>query len=176
MKETWKKKDELYFNPNNQKPIKISRCSPFFLVSKWDFERCVCWNCCFFFYSMPLLQVMFSTGPQVPKTHWKQTVFLLERPFHVKAGQSASHSFYTWLPSRCAVFPMTTSVVLNSPLHHGVTRTPVICHLQRQWGIKTDHNQASETACKTLFDDCCQRSDPHIKDEPPVPEWLHQQI
>lgn len=35
---------------------------------------------------------MFSTGPQVPKTHWKQTVFLLERPFHVKAGQSASVS------------------------------------------------------------------------------------
>uniref|UniRef100_A0A674NYK6 type I protein arginine methyltransferase n=1 Tax=Takifugu rubripes TaxID=31033 RepID=A0A674NYK6_TAKRU len=31
--------------------------------------------------------VMFSTGPQVPKTHWKQTVFLLERPFHVKAGE-----------------------------------------------------------------------------------------
>uniref|UniRef100_H2UUN9 Protein arginine N-methyltransferase 3 n=1 Tax=Takifugu rubripes TaxID=31033 RepID=H2UUN9_TAKRU len=32
-------------------------------------------------------KVMFSTGPQVPKTHWKQTVFLLERPFHVKAGE-----------------------------------------------------------------------------------------
>uniref|UniRef100_A0A671VN10 type I protein arginine methyltransferase n=1 Tax=Sparus aurata TaxID=8175 RepID=A0A671VN10_SPAAU len=33
------------------------------------------------------LQVMFSTGPQVTKTHWKQTVFLLERPVPVQAGE-----------------------------------------------------------------------------------------
>uniref|UniRef100_A0A3Q4AWY7 type I protein arginine methyltransferase n=1 Tax=Mola mola TaxID=94237 RepID=A0A3Q4AWY7_MOLML len=31
--------------------------------------------------------VMFSTGPQVTKTHWKQTIFLLERPFSVQAGE-----------------------------------------------------------------------------------------
>ncbi|XP_044211617.1 protein arginine N-methyltransferase 3 [Thunnus albacares] len=32
-------------------------------------------------------KVMFSTGPQVTKTHWKQTVFLLERPVSVQAGE-----------------------------------------------------------------------------------------
>ncbi|KAF3686740.1 Protein arginine N-methyltransferase 3 [Channa argus] len=32
-------------------------------------------------------KVMFSTGPQVTKTHWKQAVFLLERPFSVQAGE-----------------------------------------------------------------------------------------
>ncbi|CAJ1049575.1 protein arginine N-methyltransferase 3 [Xyrichtys novacula] len=32
-------------------------------------------------------KVMFSTGPQVTKTHWKQTVFLLEKPFSVQAGE-----------------------------------------------------------------------------------------
>ncbi|XP_034019799.1 protein arginine N-methyltransferase 3 [Thalassophryne amazonica] len=32
-------------------------------------------------------KVMFSTGPHVTKTHWKQTVFLLERPFQVQAGE-----------------------------------------------------------------------------------------
>uniref|UniRef100_A0A673YT71 type I protein arginine methyltransferase n=1 Tax=Salmo trutta TaxID=8032 RepID=A0A673YT71_SALTR len=31
--------------------------------------------------------VMFSTGPQVTKTHWKQTVFLLENPIPVQAGE-----------------------------------------------------------------------------------------
>ncbi|XP_047437520.1 protein arginine N-methyltransferase 3 [Mugil cephalus] len=31
-------------------------------------------------------KVMFSTGPQVTKTHWKQTVFLLEKPVSVQAG------------------------------------------------------------------------------------------
>uniref|UniRef100_A0A8C8DLS0 type I protein arginine methyltransferase n=1 Tax=Oryzias sinensis TaxID=183150 RepID=A0A8C8DLS0_9TELE len=31
--------------------------------------------------------VMFSTGPQVTKTHWKQTVFLLEKPISVQAGE-----------------------------------------------------------------------------------------
>lgn len=41
-------------------------------------------------YHVSSLQVMFSTGPQVTKTHWKQTVFLLERPFSVQAGQSAT--------------------------------------------------------------------------------------
>ncbi|MED6258285.1 Protein arginine N-methyltransferase 3, partial [Ataeniobius toweri] len=30
-------------------------------------------------------KVMFSTGPQVTKTHWKQTLFLLENPMAVKA-------------------------------------------------------------------------------------------
>uniref|UniRef100_A0A4W6ELY1 Protein arginine N-methyltransferase 3 n=1 Tax=Lates calcarifer TaxID=8187 RepID=A0A4W6ELY1_LATCA len=33
------------------------------------------------------IYVMFSTGPQVTKTHWKQTVFLLERPISVQAGE-----------------------------------------------------------------------------------------
>ncbi|KAM9366223.1 protein arginine N-methyltransferase 3 [Symphorus nematophorus] len=32
-------------------------------------------------------KVMFSTGPHVTKTHWKQTVFLLERPISVQAGE-----------------------------------------------------------------------------------------
>ncbi|KAI3377355.1 hypothetical protein L3Q82_008559, partial [Scortum barcoo] len=32
-------------------------------------------------------KVMFSTGPQVTKTHWKQTVFLLEKPLSVQAGE-----------------------------------------------------------------------------------------
>ncbi|CAK6971522.1 protein arginine N-methyltransferase 3 [Scomber scombrus] len=32
-------------------------------------------------------KVMFSTGPQATKTHWKQTVFLLERPVSVQAGE-----------------------------------------------------------------------------------------
>ncbi|KAM4603038.1 protein arginine N-methyltransferase 3 [Polymixia lowei] len=32
-------------------------------------------------------KVMFSTGPQVTKTHWKQTVFLLESPMPVQAGE-----------------------------------------------------------------------------------------
>ncbi|XP_077375539.1 protein arginine N-methyltransferase 3 isoform X2 [Festucalex cinctus] len=32
-------------------------------------------------------KVMFSTGPQFTKTHWKQTIFQLERPFTVQAGE-----------------------------------------------------------------------------------------
>lgn len=32
-------------------------------------------------------KVVFSTGPQSATTHWKQTVFLLEKPFSVKAGE-----------------------------------------------------------------------------------------
>ncbi|XP_068429571.1 protein arginine N-methyltransferase 3 isoform X2 [Clinocottus analis] len=32
-------------------------------------------------------KVMFSTGPLATKTHWKQTVFLLERPVSVQAGE-----------------------------------------------------------------------------------------
>uniref|UniRef100_A0A8C5EMT2 type I protein arginine methyltransferase n=1 Tax=Gouania willdenowi TaxID=441366 RepID=A0A8C5EMT2_GOUWI len=34
--------------------------------------------------------VMFSTGPQVTKTHWKQTLFLLETPMDVRAGEELS--------------------------------------------------------------------------------------
>uniref|UniRef100_A0A452RS24 type I protein arginine methyltransferase n=1 Tax=Ursus americanus TaxID=9643 RepID=A0A452RS24_URSAM len=34
------------------------------------------------------VSVMFSTGPQSAGTHWKQTVFLLEKPFSVKAGEA----------------------------------------------------------------------------------------
>uniref|UniRef100_A0A8D3A6T9 Protein arginine N-methyltransferase 3 n=1 Tax=Scophthalmus maximus TaxID=52904 RepID=A0A8D3A6T9_SCOMX len=41
----------------------------------------------FFCYYYFFFQVMFSTGPQVTKTHWKQTVFLLERPIPVQAGE-----------------------------------------------------------------------------------------
>ncbi|XP_038949056.1 protein arginine N-methyltransferase 3 isoform X1 [Rattus norvegicus] len=33
-------------------------------------------------------RVVFSTGPQSTKTHWKQTIFLLEKPFPVKAGEA----------------------------------------------------------------------------------------
>ncbi|XP_053304813.1 protein arginine N-methyltransferase 3 [Spea bombifrons] len=32
--------------------------------------------------------VSFSTGPSAPRTHWKQTVFFLEKPVPVKAGQA----------------------------------------------------------------------------------------
>ncbi|XP_053722683.1 protein arginine N-methyltransferase 3 [Synchiropus splendidus] len=32
-------------------------------------------------------KVMFSTGPHVTKTHWKQTVFLLGKPIPVRAGE-----------------------------------------------------------------------------------------
>ncbi|KAG5270132.1 hypothetical protein AALO_G00189090 [Alosa alosa] len=32
-------------------------------------------------------KVMFSTGPQCPKTHWKQTVFLIENPIPVQSGE-----------------------------------------------------------------------------------------
>ncbi|XP_040190694.1 protein arginine N-methyltransferase 3 [Rana temporaria] len=31
--------------------------------------------------------VAFSTGPECTKTHWKQTVFLLEKPIDIKAGE-----------------------------------------------------------------------------------------
>lgn len=33
-------------------------------------------------------RVVFSTGPQSTKTHWKQTIFLLEKPFPIKAGEA----------------------------------------------------------------------------------------
>ncbi|NXY70429.1 ANM3 methyltransferase, partial [Glareola pratincola] len=33
-------------------------------------------------------KVLFSTGPQCTKTHWKQTVFLLEKPIPVEAGDA----------------------------------------------------------------------------------------
>ncbi|XP_032269729.1 protein arginine N-methyltransferase 3 isoform X2 [Phoca vitulina] len=33
-------------------------------------------------------RVVFSTGPQSARTHWKQTIFLLEKPFSVKAGEA----------------------------------------------------------------------------------------
>ncbi|XP_043829248.1 protein arginine N-methyltransferase 3 isoform X2 [Dromiciops gliroides] len=33
-------------------------------------------------------KVLFSTGPHTTQTHWKQTVFLLEKPFSVKAGEA----------------------------------------------------------------------------------------
>ncbi|XP_026866956.2 protein arginine N-methyltransferase 3 isoform X1 [Electrophorus electricus] len=32
-------------------------------------------------------KMMFSTGPHCTKTHWKQTVFLLEKPFPVQTGE-----------------------------------------------------------------------------------------
>ncbi|KAM4743818.1 LOW QUALITY PROTEIN: protein arginine N-methyltransferase 3 [Anableps anableps] len=32
-------------------------------------------------------KVIFSTGPKLQRTHWKQTVFLLEKPIPVKAGE-----------------------------------------------------------------------------------------
>uniref|UniRef100_A0A8B9E0D4 Protein arginine N-methyltransferase 3 n=1 Tax=Anser cygnoides TaxID=8845 RepID=A0A8B9E0D4_ANSCY len=34
------------------------------------------------------LYVLFSTGPWCTKTHWKQTVFLLEKPIPVEAGEA----------------------------------------------------------------------------------------
>uniref|UniRef100_A0A8C4F6T5 Protein arginine N-methyltransferase 3 n=1 Tax=Dicentrarchus labrax TaxID=13489 RepID=A0A8C4F6T5_DICLA len=41
----------------------------------------------FFSFHVLSRQVMFSTGPQVTKTHWNQTVFLLDRPVSVQAGE-----------------------------------------------------------------------------------------
>lgn len=32
-------------------------------------------------------QVMFSTGPHATKTHWKQTIFLLEKPLPLQSGE-----------------------------------------------------------------------------------------
>ncbi|KAM9301705.1 protein arginine N-methyltransferase 3 [Gastrophryne carolinensis] len=36
------------------------------------------------------MPVSFSTGPTSTKTHWKQTVFLLEKPMDIKAGDNLS--------------------------------------------------------------------------------------
>uniref|UniRef100_A0A8C5KGD7 Protein arginine N-methyltransferase 3 n=1 Tax=Jaculus jaculus TaxID=51337 RepID=A0A8C5KGD7_JACJA len=41
-----------------------------------------------YFQKNCLNKVVFSTGPQSTKTHWKQTIFLLEKPFSVKAGEA----------------------------------------------------------------------------------------
>ncbi|XP_056014170.1 protein arginine N-methyltransferase 3-like isoform X2 [Ostrea edulis] len=40
-----------------------------------------------FFHKGCTSKVMFSTGPQVTSTHWKQTVFLLKNPISVTKGQ-----------------------------------------------------------------------------------------
>uniref|UniRef100_A0A7N6BXS2 Protein arginine N-methyltransferase 3 n=1 Tax=Anabas testudineus TaxID=64144 RepID=A0A7N6BXS2_ANATE len=62
-----------------------------FCLKITDTTNCTHWLIMFFSYfflfHLLLHQVMFSTGPQVTKTHWKQTVFLLERPIYVKAGE-----------------------------------------------------------------------------------------
>lgn len=58
------------------------------------------------------MQVVFSTGPQSTKTHWKQTVFLLEKPFSVKAGEEKKAKIYlvtlnkqvTHITAMCSVF------------------------------------------------------------------------
>uniref|UniRef100_A0A665URF4 Protein arginine N-methyltransferase 3 n=1 Tax=Echeneis naucrates TaxID=173247 RepID=A0A665URF4_ECHNA len=47
----------------------------------------VCFGVFYYFFCILLHQVKFSTGPKVTKTHWKQTVFLLERPISVQAGE-----------------------------------------------------------------------------------------
>ncbi|XP_039605207.1 protein arginine N-methyltransferase 3 isoform X2 [Polypterus senegalus] len=41
-----------------------------------------------FFEKNCMSKVMFSTGPQNPQTHWKQTVFYLEHPIEVKQGET----------------------------------------------------------------------------------------
>ncbi|XP_062598737.1 protein arginine N-methyltransferase 3-like [Saccostrea cucullata] len=40
-----------------------------------------------FFHKGCSNKVMFSTGPQATATHWKQTIFLLEKPLKVTTGQ-----------------------------------------------------------------------------------------
>ncbi|XP_022291518.2 protein arginine N-methyltransferase 3-like isoform X1 [Crassostrea virginica] len=40
-----------------------------------------------FFHKRCSKKVMFSTGPQAPPTHWKQTVFLLQQPVTVNKGE-----------------------------------------------------------------------------------------
>lgn len=50
------------------------------------------------FFDLPNL-VMFSTGPQVEKTHWQQTIFYLNKVVEVKKGEifftvTCYHNFY----------------------------------------------------------------------------------
>ncbi|GLD55808.1 protein arginine N-methyltransferase 3 [Lates japonicus] len=84
-------------------------------------------------------KVMFSTGPQVTKTHWKQTVFLLERPISVQAdNQEMSNS----QPPRCVIIMGIVDVSVDVgmdeprlPAVHSLTRyqmkTTVINDLHR---------------------------------------------
>lgn len=173
-KEKHEIEDRLYFNPNNQEPLKIS-CFKVHLFFWFQSEILRGWRGVFVFLFHATVAGDVLHGSSGPEDPLETDGFSAGAAFS-RQSRSVSLSFYTWRRSRCAVFPLTTSVVRNSPLHQGVTLTPVICHLQRQWGLTTDHHQASETACKTPFDGCSQRPDPHINDEPPVPEWLPQQI
>lgn len=125
---------------------------------------------------------MFSTGPQATKTHWKQTVFLLERPVSVQAGQylrpQSQTSLITLLPSLlklsfcCTCFVCYCTCVLCSSCvprrcvagnlsmveMYSDWLTHVISHPQRQAGIKTNHTAPSETACETSSDSRSQFS------------------
>lgn len=139
------------------------------------FWQCAKWGLLeWLFFYVPLLQVSFSTGPQVTKTHWKQTVFLLERPISVQAGQSSSHTIPTcgYGPARVfirAALPSAASALPRVSLCQGICQT---CRCSRagwhqlsvtrksQRGIKTNHYQPSETACKPPSDSSSQHLDP----------------
>ncbi|XP_063527146.1 protein arginine N-methyltransferase 3 isoform X5 [Pongo pygmaeus] len=93
-------------------------------------------------------RVVFSTGPQSTKTHWKQTVFLLEKPFSVKAdsrylqdkiqtpyhGPLQSDSGFSSFPTPSFHNPRSSSVHIwmASFANSGVTRNFIILlHLSR---------------------------------------------
>ncbi|XP_029416452.1 protein arginine N-methyltransferase 3 isoform X2 [Nannospalax galili] len=58
-------------------------------------------------------RVVFSTGPQSTQTHWKQTVFLLEKPFAVKAGEALKGKI-TVHKNKKDPRSLTVSLTLNS--------------------------------------------------------------
>uniref|UniRef100_A0A8C6S1N4 Protein arginine N-methyltransferase 3 n=1 Tax=Nannospalax galili TaxID=1026970 RepID=A0A8C6S1N4_NANGA len=64
------------------------------------------------FRTLPM-QVVFSTGPQSTQTHWKQTVFLLEKPFAVKAGEALKGKI-TVHKNKKDPRSLTVSLTLNS--------------------------------------------------------------
>ncbi|CDQ89525.1 unnamed protein product [Oncorhynchus mykiss] len=75
-------------------------------------------------------KVMFSTGPQVTKTHWKQTVFLLENPIPVQAGQFPLQHWFlecvcVW---GCTCVCVCEFVQLMRILY---TSTLRVCHVKR---------------------------------------------
>ncbi|CAM9096484.1 unnamed protein product, partial [Lampetra fluviatilis] len=70
--------------------------------------------------------VMFSTAPGCPGTHWKQTVFLLEKPIAVSAGTFA-------VSAVCAGTFAVSAVSAVSSLSAGSTLEGTIsCRKQRK--------------------------------------------
>lgn len=89
--------------------------------------------------------------------------------FCPRRSASLTHSFCTWVRSSpWAVFPSAASTASRSAVPGSLSEvetqqgwlTSVICHSPRQRGIKTNHYQPSEAACKTPSDSCSQHLDP----------------